>query len=360
MTITGYTPPYGFGNDTTGDPNAPKKKQPGDPDYGLGSSGQAAGGEQYDMPGVAPVASYQRTTYDPANIDLSSPVQLAAGSRSAELMGDAGYQQLLASLGLDEQTARANTQFAQTQAQNKLVNNLSDLGRQSQEDRYGIDATLRSRGVRGSQREALQARAYENQGRSEQNLRNMTADETASLQNQLADTLSQLRRAEATGAGDAAGRLQSQRDAIQARLVQQQSMEQQTAAFQTQNQAIMDALNQMAGQANGADMGTGGAMSQQDATLARLQAMSPEQQAAFRQWIAGANQPGGAIGAPAPAAPSYSPSYTPSYSPQAPAPAPSSPFVAGAGAGAALGSAGSQPKASAGGLGGWRRKTGLY
>ena len=36
-------PPYGFGNDTTGDPNAPKKKQPGDPDYGLGLE-RAGGG----------------------------------------------------------------------------------------------------------------------------------------------------------------------------------------------------------------------------------------------------------------------------------------------------------------------------
>ena len=48
---------------------------------------------------------------------------------------------------------------AQTQAQNKLVNNLSDLGRQSQEDRYGIDATLRSRGVQRAANARLQARA---------------------------------------------------------------------------------------------------------------------------------------------------------------------------------------------------------
>jgi hypothetical protein len=232
--VFGYQPPVGFGNDVN-DPTK-KKAQPGDPGYidsGIGASGGGTGGADA-LPGLGNVATYTRQLADPTQgggIDLSQPFQLAPGARDRQLMADSGYATLLDQLGLDEKTAGI-VAFGATAAQNSQVSALNDLARQSQEDRYGIDAVLRSRGVGGqsSQREALQARALANEGKSAENIRGQTADRIAGLNQQLADTISQLKRAQATGAGDAAGRLQAQADALQAQIAQQQAADTQAAA----------------------------------------------------------------------------------------------------------------------------------
>ena len=103
---------------------------------------------------------------------------------------------------------------------------------------------------------------------------------------------------------------------------------------QTQNQAIMDALQSdgRPGQRRGhghrrRDVTTG-------RDLARLQAMSPEQQAALRQWIAGAESAGRRDRRAPPRGAELLAVLHAELQPAGASLAPSSPFVAGAGAGA--------------------------
>jgi hypothetical protein len=236
MSSFSYTPPYGFGNEVPG-----KKKNPYEVDAAsIGGGSTAADGGA--LPGLGYVGTYTPQTAA-SGIDFSQPTQLQFGSRDAALESDAPYMQLLARLGLDEKTARMNMVAMQGKLGENLKSQQADLARQSQEDRYGIDARLRSRGVRGTQRESLNLKQRQNEARGMSNLELQSADQYNELEQGYASTKSALEREGIQGAASAAGRLQTQRDAIQARLDAQRWQDEQLRQSGLNTQQLIDAMN---------------------------------------------------------------------------------------------------------------------
>ena len=239
MSSYGYTPPYGFGNDVPA-----KKKNPYEDQLPSGGAGAAAGSvASAPLPGLGYVGTYSAQT-TPTGMDFSTPVQLQVGSRDAPLEMDAPYQQLMSALGLDADNARINMVNQQARLDAGLTTAQRDLAQQSQEDRYGIDAALRARGTGMSgQRQQLQARALANMEKGMGNLATQTADQKTQAERDFLDYKGGLERQGLQGLSEASSRLQSQKDAAQARIDQQRWQEQQMAASASQNAALINAMN---------------------------------------------------------------------------------------------------------------------